>query len=206
MFITFEGIEGCGKSTQARLTYEWLLDRGYTSVLTREPGGTPAAEKVREVLLKRWEERFPPMAELFLYEAARAFHVENLIKPALQEGSIVICDRFTDSTLAYQSFGRGLSREFVALLNRKATGGLKPDLTLLIDLPVEEAFRRIAQKSRDRMESEPLEFHRRVREGFLSIAREEPERVAVIDGRGTVSEVFERVKRVIEERLRCSAK
>ncbi len=189
MFVTFEGIEGCGKTTQAKLLYEALVDRGYSVVFTREPGGTPAAEELRSFLLKPREERFPPFAELSVYEAARAFHVENLIKPSLKEGAVVICDRFIDSTLAYQGYGRGIDLSLVERLNREATGGLKPDLTVLIDLPVEEAFKRISERRKDRMESESLKFHQSVREGFLEIARREPERFLIVDGMREVEEL-----------------
>ena len=189
MFITFEGIEGCGKTTQAKLLCEALVDRGYSVVFTREPGGTPAAEELRSFLLKPREERFPPFAELSVYEAARSFHVENLIKPSLKEGAVVICDRFIDSTLAYQGYGRGIDLSLVERLNREATGGLKPNLTVLIDLPVEEAFKRISERRKDRMESESLKFHQRVREGFLEIARREPERFLIVDGRKKVEEL-----------------
>ena len=189
MFVTFEGIEGCGKTTQAKLLCEALVDRGYSVVFTREPGGTPAAEELRSFLLKPREERFPPFAELSVYEAARAFHVENLIKPSLKEGAVVICDRFIDSTLAYQGYGRGIDLSLVERLNQEATGGLKPDLTVLIDLPVEEAFKRISERRKDRMESESLKFHQRVREGFLEIARREPERFLIVDGRKEVEEL-----------------
>jgi len=189
MFITFEGIEGCGKTTQAKLLCEALVDRGYSVVFTREPGGTPAAEELRSFLLKPREERFPPFAELSIYEAARSFHVENLIKPSLKEGAVVICDRFIDSTLAYQGYGRGIDLSLVERLNREATGGLKPNLTVLIDLPVEEAFKRISERRKDRMESESLKFHQRVREGFLEIARREPERFLIVDGRKKVEEL-----------------
>ncbi len=189
MFVTFEGIEGCGKTTQAKLLCEALVDRGYSVVFTREPGGTPAAEELRSFLLKPREERFPPFAELSVYEAARAFHVENLIKPSLKEGAVVICDRFIDSTLAYQGYGRGIDLSLVERLNQEATGGLKPDLTVLIDLPVEEAFKRISERRKDRMESESLKFHQRVREGFLEIARREPERFLIVDGMREVEEL-----------------
>ena len=189
MFVTFEGIEGCGKTTQAKLLCEALVDRGYSVVFTREPGGTPAAEELRSFLLKPREERFPPFAELSVYEAARSFHVENLIKPSLKEGAVVICDRFIDSTLAYQGYGRGIDLSLVERLNQEATGGLKPDLTVLIDLPVEEAFKRISERRKDRMESESLKFHQRVREGFLEIARREPERFLIVDGRKEVEEL-----------------
>ena len=203
MFITFEGIEGCGKSTQAKLLCESLIDRGFSVVFTREPGGTPAAEELRSFLLKPRNERFPPFAELSIYEAARAFHVENLIKPSLSEGAVVICDRFTDSTLAYQGYGRGIDLSLVERLNREATGGLKPDLTVLIDLPVEEAFKRISDRGKDRMEQEDLEFHERVRQGFLKIAEKEPERFLIVDGRKTVEEIHEEVLKEVLGRLRA---
>ncbi len=203
MFITFEGIEGCGKSTQAKLLCEALIDRGFSVVLTREPGGTPAAEELRSFLLKPRNEKFPPFAELSIYEAARAFHVENLIKPSLSEGAVVICDRFTDSTLAYQGYGRGIDLSLVEWLNREATGGLKPDLTVLIDLPVEKAFRRISDRRKDRMEQEDFEFHERVRQGFLRIAEKEPERFLIVDGRKTVEEIHEEVLKAVLRRLRA---
>jgi len=120
MFVTFEGIEGCGKSTQAKLLYEWLKENGHKVLLTREPGGTKAAEEIRELILKHREETFPPFAELCLYAAARAFHVENLIRPSLEKGFIVVCDRFSDSTVAYQGYGRGLSLELINSMNREA--------------------------------------------------------------------------------------
>ena len=203
MFITFEGIEGCGKSTQAKLLCESLIDRGFSVVFTREPGGTPAAEELRSFLLEPRNERFPPFAELSIYEAARAFHVENLIKPSLSEGAVVICDRFTDSTLAYQGYGRGIDLSLVERLNREATGGLKPDLTVLIDLSVEEAFKRISDRGKDRMEQEDLEFHERVRQGFLKIAEKEPERFLIVDGRKTVEEIHEEVLKEVLGRLRA---
>ncbi len=202
MFITFEGIEGCGKSTQAKLLYEWLLDNGYKTLLTREPGGTEAAEEIREFILKERNEVFPPFSELCLYIAARGFHVKNLIVPALKEGTIVICDRFSDSTLAYQGFGRGLPKELIERMNSLATENLKPSLTFLLDTPVEEALRRISRRKADRMENEPLEFHRKVREGFLTIAQQEPNRVIVIDGTLDIETIFSKIKETVLERLK----
>ncbi|RKQ63381.1 dTMP kinase [Thermovibrio guaymasensis] len=201
MFITFEGIEGCGKTTQAKLLYQWLIDRGKETILTREPGGTPSAEELREFILREREENFPPFSELCLYIAARGFHVENLIRPALKEGSFVICDRFSDSTLAYQGFGRGIDVDLIEKMNREATGGLKPNLTFLIDLPVEVAFERLKGKKKDRLEMESLEFHRKVREGFLKIAEKENDRVVVIDGRKSVDEIFNKVVKEVQRRL-----
>jgi len=200
VFITFEGIEGSGKSTQAKLLYEWFLDRGRRVVLTREPGGTEAAERIRDLILREWEESFPPFSELCLYLAARGFHVKNLIKPSLSEGAVVICDRFSDSTLAYQGYGRGLDLELIKKMNREVTEGIKPDLTFLIDVPVEVGLERIGKRRRDRIEGESLEFHRRVRRGFLDIAGKEPERVVVVDGTGSREEVFKFILSVLKEK------
>ncbi len=202
MFITFEGIEGCGKSTQARLLYEWFLDNGYQTILTREPGGTEAAEEIRQLLLREREETVPPFSELCLYIAARGFHVKNLILPSLRKGIIVICDRFSDSTLAYQGFGRGLPRKLIEEMNKLSTENLKPDLTFLLDISVEEAFKRLKGKIKDRLEKEPVDFHERVRKGFLSIAAQESERVKVIDGKKSIEEVFSEIKKIVIERLR----
>ena len=201
MFITFEGIEGCGKTTQSKLLCESLIDRGFSVVYTREPGGTPAAEELRSFLLKPRSEKFPPFAELSIYEAARAFHVENLIRPSLQEGAVVICDRFTDSTVAYQGYGRGIDIPLIERLNVEATRGLKPHLTVLIDLPVEEAFKRISDRRKDRMESEGLDFHRRVRKGFLELSEREPERFLVLDGRGSIEELHSQILSEVLRRL-----
>jgi len=200
MFITFEGIEGCGKSTQAKLLYEELLNRGKEVILTREPGGTPSAEELREFILKEREEFFPPFSELLLYIAARGFHIENLIRPALKEGTIVICDRFSDSTVAYQGYGRGIDPRVIKEINTRATNGLNPDITFLIDLPVQEALRRIKDRRKDRIENEELEFHERVRKGFIEIAKSEPERIVVLDGRKEIGEIFKEVVKDLEER------
>jgi len=200
MFITFEGIEGCGKSTQAKLLYNWLTGKGKETILTREPGGTEGAEEIRKLLLKDRNEFFPPFAEVCLYMAARSFHVENLIRPSLESGKWVICDRFTDSTLAYQGFGRGIDIKLLELLNNKATGGLKPDITFLIDVPVDVGLSRISKRKNDRIEKEDISFHERVREGFLKIAKENPERVVIIDGTEPIEVIFEKITKVLEER------
>jgi len=201
MFVTFEGIEGCGKSTQAKLLYEWLKENGHKVLLTREPGGTKAAEEIRELILKHREETFPPFAELCLYTAARAFHVENLIRPSLEKGFIVVCDRFSDSTVAYQGYGRGLPLELINLMNREATKGLEPDITFLLDVPVEVGISRIKSKVKDRIEEESLKFHQKVREGFLRIAEDNPERVVVIDGTKDIGTIFSQVLNYVVRRL-----
>ncbi|SMP18710.1 dTMP kinase [Desulfurobacterium pacificum] len=203
MFITFEGIENCGKSTQSKLLYEWLLDNGYSVILTREPGGTPSAEEIRDFLLKNREEHFPPFSEVCLYIAARGFHVKNLIKPELSKGNVVICDRFSDSTIAYQGYGRGLPIDLIKRMDEQAREGIKPDITFLIDIPVEESFKRLKEKEKDRIESESVEFHEKVRNGFLAIAKEEPERVKVIDGIKPIEEIFKEILTVVMEKLQC---
>ena len=188
-FITFEGVEGSGKTTQIRLAGEFLLDRGLPVVMTQEPGGTPLGQRIREILLNRGDFDISGEAEVFLFAAARAQHTETLIRPALEKGQVVLCDRFSDATIAYQAYGRGLSLESVREVCRMAAGGLSPRLTLLFDLPVEKglerAFRRIAGRREgereDRFERERLDFHRRIREGYLAIARGEPGRVKVLD-------------------------
>jgi dTMP kinase len=181
IFITFEGIEGCGKSYQSGLLYRQLLKSGYKTEKTLEPGGTPPGNAIRN-LLKKSKHDISPMAELFLFNASRAQLVSEVIKPALDSGKIVVCDRFTDSTLVYQGYARGLDIEIVQDLNETASAGLKPDLTILLDLPVEEGLARKKARHKDRFDAETLEFHRRVREGFLELAGKEKGRWMVIDG------------------------
>ncbi|WP_457639537.1 dTMP kinase [Persephonella sp.] len=201
VFITFEGIEGAGKSTQARLLHDYFQKTGKKSILTREPGGTQTGRKLRQILLTPSDEVFPPVAELFLYEADRSFHVSNLIRPSLEKGYTVICDRFTDSTLAYQGYARGLDINLVKFLNETATEGLKPDITFLIDIPVEEGLNRIQKKrDKDRIEQEDIDFHRRLREGFLKIAQEEKNRVAVLDGMNSPEEIHRQVLDILKNR------
>jgi dTMP kinase len=206
-FITFEGGEGTGKSTQLMLLNEWLRTLGHETVVTREPGGTELAEAVRVLLL---EPDLEPdgLSEIFLLEAARRDHVEQVIRPAVESGSIVLCDRFTDSSLVYQGLVRGLGWDEVAGLNRLATGGLDPDLTLVFDMDPEAALARAKSRNsqelsrESRLDDEPEEFHRRVREGFLELARREPARVQVIDADGPPDEVFARVHPALPETLR----
>lgn len=196
-FLTLEGGEGSGKSTLAKELAHRFEDSGRTVVLTEEPGGTPLGEQFWRYLRNPDSPPLSPLAELFLFEAARAQHVETVIRPALAEGAVVICDRFGDSSVAYQGFGRELGRELVEGLNAAASGRLKPDLTLLLDLPPETGLARArsleqgdgATKVQDAIGAETLAFHHRVREGFLQIAREEPGRVAVIDAAMSAAEV-----------------
>lgn len=194
MLISFEGIDGAGKSTQARKLKEYLEERGLDAVLLREPGGTSLGEAVRDLLLR---EDPLPLTELLLFEAARSELVGRLIRPLLDEGKVVILDRFTDSTLAYQSYGRGLDANLVEELNRTAAQGLVPKLTILIDLEPHIALSR----KRDKNRFENADFIRRVREGFLEIARKEMERFYIIDGNRPPSAVFEEVKKAVEEKL-----
>ncbi len=177
-FITLEGPEGAGKTTQAHLLAERLRAQGHRVVLTREPGGDPLAEGIR-ALLQNAELALAPRAELLLFLAARAQHVAHVIRPALESGQIVLCDRFSDSTVAYQSYGAGLPRETVVSLIDFATGGLEPHLTLLLDVDVTVGLQR--QGEWGRMEQRGVAFHQRVREGFLAQARAHPERIRVID-------------------------
>jgi len=166
------------------MLHQFLQERNIPSILTREPGGTDLGKKIREILLTPTEEIFPPNAELMLYEADRNIHVYNVIKPNLEKRITVICDRFTDSTLAYQGYARGLDLNLIEELNNIATEGLKPDLTFLIDIPVEEGFKRIKKEREiDRIEQESFEFHKRLREGFLKIAEKDKHRVIVINGK-----------------------
>ncbi|WP_457640631.1 dTMP kinase [Persephonella sp.] len=200
-FITFEGIEGAGKSTQAKKLYDFLLKNGKNAVLTREPGGTQLGKKIREILLTPSEEIFPPTAELMLYEADRNIHIHNVIKPHLEKGYYVICDRFTDSTLAYQGYARGLKIDLIKNLNFIASENIEPDITFLIDIPVEEGFKRIQRyRKKDRIEQEHTDFHKKLREGFLKIAEEKKNRIVVIDGLKDENIIFNEILEILKKR------
>jgi dTMP kinase len=186
IFITFEGPEGCGKSTQSHLLCEYLRKR-YPVVHTREPGGTALGERVRSVLLHSGSVGICDMAELFLFEAARSQIVREVILPALRRGRIVVCDRFSDATFSYQGYAGGIGIRTVAALDRVSTGGLRPDLTILLDLDVVTGLRRARSKGVDRMERKAIGYHRRVRDGYLRIARKEPRRVRVVRVTGPVA-------------------
>ena len=192
LFITIEGGEGVGKSTQARLLAERLRATGAAVLETREPGGTPVGDGIRELLLHSGCD-VAPVTELLLYEASRAEIVARVIAPALQRGEVVVCDRFFDSTTAYQAHGRGLDAASVRALNLEATSGLRPDVTVLLALDLDEAMRRATHGGADRMESESLDFHRRVIEGFEAIAAAEPGRFIRVDAAGAPDVVAERV-------------
>jgi dTMP kinase len=188
LFITFEGIEGCGKTTQIGHLASYLERTHRPFLLTREPGGTEVGEKIRQILLSSDTAGIEPMAELFLYVAARVQHFRQVIHPALAAGKIVISDRYADATLVYQGFGRGLDLAWIEEIHAHSVERVKPDLTFLLDLPVEpglaRAWKRIEKDEikEDRFEKEALDFHRRVREGYLALARKEPERIVLLDG------------------------
>ena len=198
LFITLEGIEGCGKSTQARLLGEYLRTQGHVTVETREPGGTPLAEKVRSVLLDRADEPVAAETEAFLVLAARRQHVAQVIEPALARGVIVLCDRFSDSTLAYQGYARGLNVSLLERLNRLATHAVTPNLTLLFDLPVSTGLaRRRSASETNRLDRESLRFHQKVRAGFLDLAKRYPARMKVVPARASKEAVARAVARIV---------
>ena len=199
LFVTFEGIDGCGKTTQAILTYQYLSARGMRVKLLREPGATATAERIREVLLDE-KLSITPVTELLLYEAARSELTSQEIRPALAAGHTVLCDRFYDSTTAYQGFGRKLDIRMVRRLNRLAVGDLKPDLTFLLDLDLRTARSRRGKRP-DRLESQPKAFFTRVRSGFLELARKERRRIKVVDAGRPVDEVFQSIRTVLDRRI-----
>ena len=209
-FITFEGGDGTGKSTQIKALERHLAARGRSFVSTREPGGTPLGKLIRQALLEVGKQPIGSPTELFLYLADRAQHVQDVILPALDSAKIVLCDRYTDSTLAYQGYGRGIDLKVLRELNRIADRGVRPDLTLLFDCPVELGLSRTAKRlaeedagagREDRFEREKLEFHEKVRAGFLELARAEPERFRIIDASRPMVEVTREIKSVIDREL-----
>jgi dTMP kinase len=192
VFITFEGIEGCGKTTQARRLGKTLSRMGIAHVLTLEPGGTAIGRKMRRVLLDSKNKALAPLAELMLYAADRAQHVEEVIKPALREGKWVICDRFSDATVVYQGAARGQDTKLIRLLNKLVTDGIRPHLTLLLDCSVEVGLGRAlsrSMKGQDRFEQEAFSFHRKVRNGYLALARENGKRFVILDATGSRKEL-----------------
>ena len=194
IFITLEGIDGSGKSTQARLLLDWVRRQGRGVQLTREPGGTEVGAQLRRLVLSP-ENLITPEAELFLYLADRSLHVAQVVRPALEAGEIVICERYTDSTLAYQGYGRGLDLELLRRLNGIATGGLLPDLTVILDITPSQA--RLDATRLDRLESEGREFGGRVAEGFRALARAEPSRIGLVDGRAEIDMVHTEVTELV---------
>jgi len=203
--ITFEGLDGSGKSTQALKLKEALSRKGYSVVLTREPGGTPLAEEIRRVILTPTTEPLVPMAEILLYAASRAQHVESLIKPALAEGKIVISDRFIDSSIAYQGYGLGWDVEVVKAVNRMAVNGLMPDLTFFIDVSVEKALERIKGRQHraeaDRIESREMLFHRKVREGFIQLSKSDSRFVRVESEEYSIETIHREIMEILRQKL-----
>lgn len=199
VFITFEGIEGCGKSTQLELLAAHLEKAGHAVLVTREPGGTDLGESIRQLLLDPDNGAMAPLTELLLYEAARAQLVSERIRPALEAGQVVLCDRFYDSTTAYQGAGRRLRGVDLAALHGLATGRLTPDLTILLDLPVDEGLRRALKGAKgDRIERESLAFHERVRRAFMDVAKHEPNRVRVLNGLRKPEDLGEEIARLAD--------
>jgi dTMP kinase len=202
--LSFEGIEGCGKTSQLHRLARGLRALGYQVVETREPGGAPISEQIRTILLDPKNRGMDARCELLLYLASRAQHVAETIRPALEKGAVVLCDRFADATMAYQGYGRGLGPAVVARLNRFATAGLAPDLALLLDVPVAVG---LARKRRagglDRLDREQASFHEAVRRGYLRIARQNPRRVRVVDGTASEDVVARAIDRIVQPRLRA---
>ncbi|MTV48433.1 dTMP kinase [Heliobacillus mobilis] len=201
LFITLEGADGAGKTTQGALLAQAFRALQYPVLETREPGGTPVGEAARRVLLDPSLTGMAPMAEVFLYAAARAQLIREVILPALAAGTVVICDRFTDSTLAYQGYGRGLDMDRLQSINHWATEGLAPDLTLLLDIDSDEGLSRARRKGADRMEMETAAFHQKVRHGFLELAAKETSRIRVIPAGRDIFEVHRQVINAVREKV-----
>lgn len=199
LFITLEGGEGSGKSTQSKRLQAILESEGHSVVITREPGGSPGAEAIRSLLVTGETDRWDGMTEALLLFAARRDHVERTIKPALDRGAIVICDRFTDSTMAYQGYGHDLGREPVEQLNKIALNDIKPDITLILDLAVEEGLKRAVSRGGDEQRYEDMDvaFHHRLREGFIDISKRDPNRCHIIDATGSEEDVASRLQSVV---------
>ncbi len=201
LFITFEGIEGCGKSTQARMLKEFLIKSGKHVFLTREPGGPKIAEEIRKMLLSVNNKEMLPETEVLLYMASRSQHTGEWIIPELEKGKIVISDRYYDSTFAYQGVARKIDGKLIDTIRRYATFGLVPDITFLVDLPEDIGLSRILSKDADRLEQESMAFHKKVRNGFLELANKEPERFVVLDGNKSIKEIHNDVINIIDKEL-----
>lgn len=198
LFITFEGPEGSGKTTQLKLLAEWLRERGCDVLATREPGGTAISEAIRAILLDPTRREMQPEAEILLFSAARAQIVAQVIRPHLQGGGIVLCDRYADSTLAYQGYGRGLDLDTLRTITAFATGGLVPDLTIYLDIAIEEGLRRKVPQEWNRLEAQALAFHQRVREGYLEMAAGEPDRWLEVDAFQPIADIQAAIRERIE--------
>lgn len=196
LFITLEGADGCGKTTQLNLLKEYLTSRGYKIVVTREPGGKGLGEKLREILLN-YDGEVSDRCEAFLYLADRAQNIDTIIKPAINSGKIVLCDRHTDSSVAYQGYGREQNIDNINMLNELAVNGVHPDLTIVFDIDTETSMARVGAE-KDRLESAGIEFHKRVRNGYLEIAKKNPQRIKVVDASQTIEDVQRDVIKIIE--------
>lgn len=196
LFITFEGVDGCGKTTQINLLKDYYEKQGRTVLLTREPGAKGLGVKLREILLN-YDGEVSPNCESFLFLADRAQHIDTIIKPAVERGEIVLCDRHTDSTVAYQGYGRGVDLDRINMLNNIATSGMKPDLTFIFDIDTDTSMARVG-KEKDRMESAGIEFFKKVRNGYLDIAKNEPQRVKLLDGNKSIEEIHNQVLDIIK--------
>jgi dTMP kinase len=202
IFISFEGIEGSGKTKQSRLLYEYLRKSGYKVILTGEPGGTQIGLKIRDLLLSVENRKMTSVSELLLYNASRAQHIKEVILPALKKGFIVITDRFIDSTKAYQGYGRGIDLKLIEFLEKIVIEDIRPDLTLLLDLDVKIGLKRNKGINKtDRLELEDVKFHKRVREGYLKIAAKELERIKLIDASGSIEEIHSKIIKIITDFL-----
>lgn len=203
IFITFEGVEGCGKSTHSKLIYRYLKKMGYPCLYTREPGGTRVGNKIREILLNPRNSGMDGVTELFLFEANRSQIVAEVIRPALRQKRIVICDRFFDATMAYQGYGAGLNKAVIKNMSSLATGGIRPDLTIVLDIDTKKGLYRATRLKRmDRMEGKRLSFHNRVRKGYRDIARKETRRVKVISTRKKVGKTQELIRQEVLDVIR----
>lgn len=203
VFITLEGPEGAGKTTQLKLLSKYLDEQRITHVITRDPGGTSIGKPIRRILLGS-ESPVHPVTELLLYEADRAQNVSEIILPNLNEGKVVFCDRYTDSTIAYQGFGRNIDFQLIDHLNEIASQGLKPDMTILFDIESSAGLARLHPSGHDRLEREALEFHQKVRGGYLELAKREPKRWRIIDAAGPMSVVQEDLRRIVDEAVELS--
>jgi dTMP kinase len=209
LFITFEGVEGSGKTTQIQRLKKYLTQKGIPCKVTREPGGSSIGEKIRKILLNPNHREMVPTSELLLYEAARAQHVKEVIEPFLKKGGIVLCDRFSDATVAYQGYGRSIDLKWIERLNLFSSQGIRPDVTFLLDCPSDIGLKRALQRNRmlkqekeERFEKEEIQFHRRVREGYLAIATKDPHRVKVIDTREREDRVFDKIREIVDNLMR----
>ncbi len=200
-FITFEGSECCGKSTQSKLLYEYLLEKGHKVIFLREPGGTKISEDIRQILLDNKNKSLTSETELLLYMASRAQTVSEVITPALNDGQIVVCDRFLDSTIVYQGYGLGLDIKLIKSLGVFVTAGIKPDLTILLDLPLEDALNGI-RREKDRIENRPLEYHRKVKSGYLELASQDPERVKIVKLADDKKETQSKIRILVDNLLK----